>query len=56
MKCIVFEGDKGDTSKKFHFSIVAPDITASPYNMKIFAMYEAADTHDKFRNVLHLPF
>ena len=54
--CIGFGGDKGETSGKFHFSIVAPDITASPYNMKIFAMYEAADTRDKFRKVLHLLF
>ena len=50
--CIVFGGDKGETSTKFHFSIVAPGITASAYNVKIFAMYEAADTRDNIRKVL----
>ena len=53
--CIVFGGDKGGNSTKFHFSIVAPGITASAYNVKIFAMYEAADTRDNIRKVLH-PF
>ena len=53
--CIVFGGDKGGTSTKSHFSIVAPRITASTYNVKIFAMYEAVDTHDKIRKVLE-PF
>ena len=50
--CIVFGGDKGGTSTKFHFSIVAPGITASAYNVKIFAMYEATDTRDNIRKVL----
>ena len=50
--CIVFGGDKGGTSTKFYFSIVEPGITASAYKMKIFAMYEAADTPDNIRKVL----
>ena len=53
--CIVFGGDKGGTSTKFHFSIMAPGITASAYNVKIFAMYEAADTCDNMKKVLQ-PF
>ena len=53
--CIVFGGDKGGTSTKFHFSIVVPGITASAYNVKIFAMNEAADTRDNTRKVLN-PF
>ena len=52
--CIVFGGDKGGTSTKFHFPIVAPGITASAYNVKIFAIYEAADTRDNIRKVLGL--
>ena len=50
--CVVFGGNKGGTSTKFHLSIVAPGITASAYSVKIFAMYEAADTHDSNRKVL----
>ena len=48
---IVFRGDKGGTSTKFHFSIMTPGITTSAYN-KLFAMYEAADTCDNIRKVL----
>ena len=49
---IVFRGDKEGTSTKFHFSIMTPGITASAYNKKIFAMYEAVDTCDNIRKVL----
>ena len=49
---IVFRGDKGGTSTKFHFSIMTPGITTSAYNKKLFAMYEAADTCDNIRKVL----
>ena len=53
--CIVFGGDKGGASTKFYFSIVARGITASAYNVKIFAMFEAVDTRDNIKMVL-LPF
>ena len=48
---IVFRGDKGGTSTKFHFSIMTLGITASAYNKKIFAIYEAVDTYDNIRKV-----
>ena len=51
----MFRGDKGGTSTKLNFSIVASGTTSSAYNAKIFAKYEVADTHDSIRKVLH-PF
>ena len=52
---VVFGGDKEGNSTKFHFSIVAPGVTTSAYDVKIFAIYEAADSRDNMRKVLH-PF
>ena len=52
---VVFGGDKGGNSTKFHFAVVAPGVTTSGYDVKIFAIYEAADSRDNMRKVL-LPF
>ena len=52
---VVFGGDKGGNSTKFHFSIVAPGVTTSAYNVKIFLIYEAVDYRDNMQKVLH-PF
>ena len=52
---VVFGEDKGGNSTKFHFSIVAPGVTTSAYDVKIFAIYEAADSHNNMQKVLH-PF
>ena len=51
----VFGGDKGDHSTKFHFSIGASGVTTSAYDVKIFTIYEAADSRDNMRKILH-PF
>ena len=51
----VFGGDKGGHSTKFHFSIGASGVTTSAYDVKIFAIYEAADSRDNMRKILH-PF
>ena len=52
---VVFGGDKRSKCTKFHFSVVAPGVTTSAYNVKIFAIYKAADSRDNMRKVLH-PF
>ena len=52
---VVFGSDKGGNSTKFPFSIVAPSVTPSAQDAKIFAIYEAADFRDNMRKVLH-PF
>ena len=43
---LVFGGDKGGTSTKLNFSIVASGTTSSANNAKIFAKYEVADADD----------
>ena len=50
---VVFGGDKGCNSTKFHFSIDATGVTTSAYDVKIFAIYEAVDSRDNMRKVLH---
>ena len=50
---VVFGGDKGCNSTKFHFSIDATGVSTSAYDVKIFAIYEAADSRDNKRKVLH---
>ena len=52
---IVFGGDKGGNSTKFHFSFVAPGVTTSAYHVKIIVIQEAADSCNSMWKVLH-PF
>ena len=46
---------KGGNSTKFHFSIVVPGVTTSAYDVEIVVIYEAVDSRDNMRKVLH-PF
>ena len=50
---VVFGGDKGCNSTKFQFLIDASGVITSAYDVKIFAIYEAADSCDNMRKVLH---
>ena len=52
---VVFGSDKVCSSAKFNFSIVAHGFTTSAYDVKIFEIYEAADSFDNMQKVLH-PF
>ena len=52
---VVFGSDKVCSSAKFNFSIVAHGFTTSAYDVKIFEIYEAADSCDNMKKVLH-PF
>ena len=51
--CLVVGGDKGGTSTKLNFSVMASGTTSSANNAKIFAKYEVADAYDSIRKVLH---
>ena len=52
---VVYGGKKEGNFTKVIFSIVALGVTTSTYDVKIFVIYETADSSDNMRKVLH-PF
>lgn len=52
---VVYGGKKERNFTKVVFSIVALGVTTSTYDVKIFVIYETADSSDNMRKVLH-PF